>query len=196
MDNYILYVLNDVNLTSTTNHNLNHAVNSSLQSNQTQLIPLIGTFSSAITCFEKRNAMRVFFRRILILNTLTESILCVVSLHRCICIILLCPSLVFSSRFFIFHSYEKYKSTLQMYIRVAGSFWFTWIFNLIQINIAWKFSSSERAWLTNDRSNSIDTLRIVFPSYVQQLFVRKVSKMFRNISTEEKVKAIFDTIKL
>ncbi|CAF1674713.1 unnamed protein product, partial [Adineta ricciae] len=41
VDNYILYVLNDVNLTSTTNHNLNHAVNSSLQSNQTQLIPLI-----------------------------------------------------------------------------------------------------------------------------------------------------------
>ncbi|UJR32084.1 hypothetical protein I4U23_019552 [Adineta vaga] len=42
VDNYVLYALNDVNLTSTTNPNLSQAINSSLQSNQTQLIPLIG----------------------------------------------------------------------------------------------------------------------------------------------------------
>ncbi len=42
MDNYVLYVLNDLNM--------NQAMNSSLQLNQTQLIPLIGKFSLLITC--------------------------------------------------------------------------------------------------------------------------------------------------
>jgi hypothetical protein len=42
VDNYVLYVLNDLNM--------NQAMNSSLQLNQTQLIPLIGKFSLLITC--------------------------------------------------------------------------------------------------------------------------------------------------
>jgi len=42
VDNYILYVLNDINVPSNTNNNINQAINSSLQLNQTQLIPLIG----------------------------------------------------------------------------------------------------------------------------------------------------------
>ncbi|CAF3276724.1 unnamed protein product [Rotaria sp. Silwood2] len=41
VDNYILFVLNDSNIISITN-NTNQLVNSSLQSNQVQLIPLIG----------------------------------------------------------------------------------------------------------------------------------------------------------
>ncbi|CAF3798494.1 unnamed protein product [Adineta steineri] len=48
IDNYVLYVLNDANITSNTNNNnnnnnnMNQGMNSSLQLNQTQLIPLIG----------------------------------------------------------------------------------------------------------------------------------------------------------
>ena len=38
MDNYVLYVVNDLNAVS----NMNQAINSSLQTNQTPLIPLIG----------------------------------------------------------------------------------------------------------------------------------------------------------
>jgi hypothetical protein len=49
VDNYVLYVLSDLNATSNTNNNINQAINSSLQSNQTQLIPLIGKFSSSLT---------------------------------------------------------------------------------------------------------------------------------------------------
>jgi len=40
VDNYILYVLNDINVPS----NINQTINSSSQLNQTQLIPLIGKF--------------------------------------------------------------------------------------------------------------------------------------------------------
>ncbi|CAF3630906.1 unnamed protein product [Rotaria sp. Silwood1] len=42
IDNYILFVLNDSNIISNTNNNTNQLVNSSLQSNQAQIIPLIG----------------------------------------------------------------------------------------------------------------------------------------------------------
>lgn len=50
MDNYVLFVLNDSSIASSSNNNIsNPAVNSSVQSSQTQLIPLIGKFSS-LTC--------------------------------------------------------------------------------------------------------------------------------------------------
>ncbi len=52
MDNYILYVVNDTNVTYNTNNNINQAINSSSQLNQTQLIPLIGKFSFVYHIFK------------------------------------------------------------------------------------------------------------------------------------------------
>ncbi|CAF1175821.1 unnamed protein product [Adineta steineri] len=55
IDNYVLYVLNDANITSNTNNNnnnnnnMNQGMNSSLQLNQTQLIPLIESIYHSIS---------------------------------------------------------------------------------------------------------------------------------------------------
>lgn len=69
MDNYILYVLNDINIPSNTNNNINQAISSSSPSNQTQLIPLIGKFSRVLIMYSKLFSFAYFFFDIVSFDT-------------------------------------------------------------------------------------------------------------------------------
>lgn len=62
MENYVLYVINDINLSSNTHQPINSS--SSTQLNSSSLIPLIGEFDARrYTRERERKRIRDFFRR-------------------------------------------------------------------------------------------------------------------------------------